>query len=74
MNEPLKQQHFGFKFGISPHYLSKEVGFKVGSVFEQVKEVLIPQSGNREGRYLKTLVEVDLTQPLMRYNNKDQLC
>lgn len=48
------------------HWLSKEVGKKVGSVFEGVSEVIVPQSGGKEGRHLKILAQVDLSKPLLR--------
>ncbi|XP_027071609.1 uncharacterized protein [Coffea arabica] len=48
------------------HYISKEVGKKIGSVFHLVKDVIIPQTGGKEGRHLKLAVVVDITQPLLR--------
>nr|XP_027083698.1 uncharacterized protein LOC113705999 [Coffea arabica] len=48
------------------HWLSKEVGRKIGVVFKDVKEVVIPQGGGKEGRHLKALVHVDLSKPLLR--------
>ena len=48
------------------HWLSKEVGKKIGGVFIDVKEVLVPQSGGKEGRHLKVLALVDLSKPLLR--------
>nr|XP_027083817.1 uncharacterized protein LOC113706127 [Coffea arabica] len=35
------------------HWLSKEVGRKIGKVFREVKEVLISHSGGKEGKHLK---------------------
>ena len=43
------------------HWLTKEMGRKIGAVFKEVKEVIIPQSGGKEGRHLKILVLVDLS-------------
>nr|XP_027082488.1 uncharacterized protein LOC113704814 [Coffea arabica] len=48
------------------HWLTKEVGRKIGAVFKEVKEVIIPQSGGKEGRHLKILALVDLSTPLLR--------
>ena len=48
------------------HWLSKEVGRKIGAVFKEVKEVIVPQAGGKEGRHLKMLALVDLSKPLLR--------
>lgn len=48
------------------HWISQNVGRKIGSVFEEVKEVIIPQSGGKEGKHMKLLVMVDTSKPLMR--------
>ena len=48
------------------HWLSKEVGNKIGVVFKEVREVLIPQNGGKDGRHLKILALVDLSKPLLR--------
>ncbi|XP_027061100.1 uncharacterized protein [Coffea arabica] len=48
------------------HWISKEVGWKIGSIFQEVKEVIVPQVGGKEGRHLKLLVLVDITSPLLR--------
>ncbi|XP_071901081.1 uncharacterized protein [Coffea arabica] len=48
------------------HWLSKEVGKKIGAVFKEVREVLAPQSGGKEGRHLKILALVDLSKSLLR--------
>ena len=48
------------------HWMSKEVGKKIASVFQETKEVIIPQGGGKEGRHLKMLVMADISQPLMR--------
>ena len=48
------------------HWISKEVGRKIGKVFKEVKEVLIPHSGGKEGKHLKLLVNAYMTQPLLR--------
>ncbi|XP_027177888.1 uncharacterized protein LOC113777042 [Coffea eugenioides] len=46
--------------------MSKEVGRKIGVVFNRVKEVIIPQTGSKEGRHIKLLVVADISQPLLR--------
>ncbi|XP_027177973.1 uncharacterized protein LOC113777128 [Coffea eugenioides] len=48
------------------HWLSKVVGFKLGQMFSAVKEVIIPPGGGKEGRHMKILAEVDISQPLAR--------
>ena len=48
------------------HWLSKAVGFKLGQMFSAVKEVIIPPGGGKEGRHMKILAEVDISQPLAR--------
>mgnify|MGYP004719281165 CR=1 FL=1 len=48
------------------HWLTKEVGRKIGAVFKEVKEVLIPQTKGKEGRHLKILDLTDLSKPLLR--------
>lgn len=47
----------------------------MGKVFNQGSNVLIPENGNKEGKYVKLLVDVNLTKPLIlgtriRYNGK----
>ncbi|XP_071916207.1 uncharacterized protein [Coffea arabica] len=48
------------------HWVIREVGRKIGGVFRQVKDVIIPQTGGKEGRHLKMLALVDLAKPLLR--------
>nr|XP_027124002.1 uncharacterized protein LOC113740657 [Coffea arabica] len=48
------------------HCLSKAVGKKVGTIFNEVKDVLIPQTGGKEGKHMKLLVMIDIKQPLLR--------
>lgn len=48
------------------HWVTKEAGRKVGSIFPKVSEVIIPQSGGKKGKHLKILAEIDLTMPLPR--------
>ena len=48
------------------HWITKEVGRKIGSVFKQVTDVIIPQSTGKKGKHLKILVLTDLLKPLLR--------
>ena len=48
------------------HWISKDVGKKIGSVFNQVRDVIIPQTGGKEGRHIKIAALVDIDQPLLR--------
>ncbi|XP_071906083.1 uncharacterized protein [Coffea arabica] len=48
------------------HWMSEEVGRKIGAVFSRVNEVIIPQTGSKEGRHIKLLVVADISQPLLR--------
>ncbi|KAL3511205.1 hypothetical protein ACH5RR_030606 [Cinchona calisaya] len=63
------------KFKISPlwvqvrnfplHWFSKEVGWKIGRVFYLVKDVIFSQIGGKDGKFIKLLVEIDVTKPLL---------
>lgn len=48
------------------HWVTKEIGWKIGSLFESVEDVIIPSGGSREGRHLKLKVLLDTTLPLLR--------
>lgn len=52
--------------GLPHHWYSTEVGWKIGKLFSQCLNVLIPENGSQSGLLIKMLVEVDLTKPLMR--------
>ena len=52
-------------WNIPLHWATKEAGRKIGSIFQQVKEVIIPQNGGKEGKHLKVLVEIDLSTPYL---------
>lgn len=50
-----------------PHYWSSvDVGWRLGKLFYQCLNVIIPESGSSNGRILKLLVEIDLKKPLLR--------
>lgn len=48
------------------HWFSKEIGTKIGAGFEEVNEVILPQTRNRDGKHMKMLVEMDISQPILR--------
>ena len=48
------------------HWISKEIGRKIGKVFDEVRDAIVPQVGGKEGRHLKILVTADISQPLLR--------
>lgn len=56
-------------WNIPAQWLSSATVWKLGQVFDHCLNVEIPESGSKEGRYAKLLVEVDLTQPLLRGTN-----
>lgn len=45
--------------------MSKDAGFKLGKLFSNVKDVIIPPVGGKEGRHMKILVELDLCKRLL---------
>nr|XP_027093514.1 uncharacterized protein LOC113713907 [Coffea arabica] len=57
---------WGQIWNLPVHWLTKEVGRKIGAMFKEAKEVLIPQTGGKEGRHLKILALTDLSKPLLR--------
>lgn len=48
------------------HCITKEVGRKIREIFTTVQDVIVPSGGSKEGKHVKILVEVDITQPLLR--------
>ena len=46
--------------------MTKDVGRKIGGVFNKVIEILIPNGGGKDGKLMKILVELDLNKPLFR--------
>ncbi|KAL3506663.1 hypothetical protein ACH5RR_032045 [Cinchona calisaya] len=46
-------------------WFSKSVVRKIGSIFLDVKDVIISQIGGKEGRHVKLQVLVDLAKPLL---------
>lgn len=56
-------------WNVSHHWMSKEVGLKVGKPFPSVSEVVIPEFGNSRGRHIKLLATNNLDKPLLRGTN-----
>ncbi|KAL3535911.1 hypothetical protein ACH5RR_004372 [Cinchona calisaya] len=48
------------------HWISKETGIKIGKIFSEAKNIIIPLIGGKEGRHIKISVDVDVTQPFIR--------
>ncbi|XP_071917145.1 uncharacterized protein [Coffea arabica] len=48
------------------HWITKDIGRKIGGVFSSVREVIAPNGGGKKGKLLKILVEMDLTKPMLR--------
>lgn len=51
---------------IPPHWMSIETGRKIGGLIGNVRDVMLMDTGGREGRYLKIQVDIDITTPLQR--------
>lgn len=47
-------------------WVAKDTGFKLKSIFADVLNVIISESGNKQGRYMKILAEIYLDRPLFR--------
>lgn len=52
--------------GVPNHWCSKKVGWKIGKLFPHCLNVVIPESGSREGKMIKLFVELNLNKPLLR--------
>ncbi|CAA0824400.1 Unknown protein, partial [Striga hermonthica] len=72
--EGISSKHEGFNelqlwvqaLNIPLNWLSTDVGLKVGSVFKEVKNVVLVSSSNHGGRILRLLVKVNLKEALPR--------
>ncbi|KAK6163397.1 hypothetical protein DH2020_000261 [Rehmannia glutinosa] len=53
-------------WNIPNHWISTETGLKVGKLFANTRDILIPESGSSKGRVIKLLVSVNLNKPLLR--------
>lgn len=51
---------------IPVQWLSLEITWKIGKIFNYCHNVAIQESGSKEERYVKLLVDVDLTKALIR--------
>lgn len=52
--------------GLSTHWNSTDVGWKIGKVFPSCINVVYPRNGRKEDRMLKMLVEIELGKPILR--------
>lgn len=52
--------------GLPNHWSSKEVGWKLGKLFNHCLNVILLEHGSREGKLLNLFVEINLDKPLMR--------
>ncbi|CAA0816235.1 Unknown protein [Striga hermonthica] len=48
------------------HWVTEEVGMKVGKLFGKVVDVVVPEMGGVGGRMVKILVELNLNEPILR--------
>lgn len=53
-------------WNIPQHWLSIEIGKKIGSLVGTTLDVLLGDVGSREVMYIKILAETDLSKPLIR--------
>lgn len=51
------------------HCLSKEVGTKLGKLFSQINDIMIPEFGSSKGRYIRILATLNLDKALLRGTN-----
>lgn len=51
---------------IPTQWLTPDTAWKLGKTFKLCYNVFIPESGSKDGRVVKMLVEVDLSKPLIR--------
>lgn len=52
--------------GIPQHWVSKELGWKLGTLFHKCLNVILSENGSKLGSLIKILVEVELKNPLLR--------
>ncbi|XP_027108697.1 uncharacterized protein LOC113755897 [Coffea eugenioides] len=48
------------------HWITKEIGIKIGGIFEAVEDIIIPLGGSKEGRHIKLKVVINISLPLLR--------
>lgn len=56
-------------WNLPSHWLAKDAGFRFKKLFEDVMDVIIPESGSKRGRHMKILASVNLEKPLLRGTN-----
>ncbi|CAA0824775.1 Unknown protein [Striga hermonthica] len=56
-------------WNIPIHWISYEVGLKLGSAFKKVLDVNVPQGGPLAGKCIRMLVIIDTNKPLLRCTN-----
>lgn len=47
-------------------WLSAETGWKIRKIFNRCFNIIILENESKDGRYVKLLIEVDLSKPLVR--------
>ncbi|KAL3530134.1 hypothetical protein ACH5RR_009456 [Cinchona calisaya] len=53
-------------WNIPIHLINRGMGMKLGNIIGQSSGVIIPSIGGKEGRHVKVLTKIDITQPLIR--------
>lgn len=51
---------------VPTHWSSKDVGWKIGKLFKSCSNVIVSETGSKNGRVMKLLVDIDLGKPLLR--------
>lgn len=54
---------------ILAQWLTMEMAWKIGRTFTQCHNVIISEYGSRDGRYVKMLINVELSKPLISGTN-----
>ncbi|CAA0808754.1 Unknown protein [Striga hermonthica] len=52
--------------GLPLHWISVDTGLKIGKIFDDVKDVYVPDSGSITGRWIIILAQINLNEPLLR--------
>lgn len=53
-------------WNIPLHWLSKDVGRKIGHALGGILDIRIPENGSKEGQYMRLKVKINITKPLLR--------
>lgn len=51
---------------IPPHLMYVETGRRIGGLISDVRDVMLMDTGGKEGRHMKIQVDIDITKPLQR--------